>query len=183
MNQLFTSVCWLVDIKTPFWVRLLCRAVSATLLAMWRLVCLRKTLSLWLEFDQLQLWWREKRRRKKASVVSSLITDLLLSNMSITRVSVQNNCCSRWHGSLHAGRPSSWRSWQMFGWRDAGIHGPSCLQAKLGPPPVSPLGVVPEIRHIKNDCQEKIWRLFMRTNKMTIKLQKLGWRRESYRGH
>lgn len=25
-----------------------------------------------------------------------------------------------------------------------GIHGPACLQAKLGPPPVSPLGVVPE---------------------------------------
>lgn len=27
-----------------------------------------------------------------------------------------------------------------------GVHGPVCLQAKLGPPPVSPLGVVPEAR-------------------------------------
>lgn len=33
----------------------------------------------------------------------------------------------------------------MLGWRDAGIHRSSCLQAQLGPPPVSPLGVVPDL--------------------------------------
>lgn len=32
---------------------------------------------------------------------------------------------------------------------DAGIHRASCLQAKLGSPPVSPLGVVPKMKEQK----------------------------------
>ena len=41
----------------------------------------------------------------------------------------------------------------MWRRRDAGAHGPSCLQAKLGSPPVSPLGVVPEIQAVQK-CQK-----------------------------
>lgn len=50
-------------------------------------------------------------------------------------MSVQNNCCSK--------------SRQLEVPTDAdmgGTWGPSGLQAKLGPPPVSPLGVVPKMR-------------------------------------
>lgn len=39
---------------------------------------------------------------------------------------------------------SSWRSRQMLKTREAGLWWPSCLQAELCPPPVSPLGIVPE---------------------------------------
>ena len=53
----------------------------------------------------------------------------------------------------------------MLTWGDVGIHGPGCLQPKLGSPPVSPLGVVPNrkkdnrisyvIRLIRNCIERK----------------------------
>lgn len=47
-------------------------------------------------------------------------------------------------------------SWQMSRWGEAGFHWPSCLQAELCPPPVSPLGVVPEIYSNKNEQRGKV---------------------------
>lgn len=60
-----------------------------------------------------------------------------MSNMSIT------NVCTKLLLQITRTVPAAGGP-DMLTWGDVGIHGPGCLQPKLGPPPVSPLGVVPE---------------------------------------